>query len=68
MKGVFCKGEQALKQKHRRHFVQPAFYWYQSENKNALVLVAAAGSATTGSLELPALGADVGPGERHKRV
>lgn len=30
--------------------------------KNRLVLVAAAGSATTGPLELPALGADVGPG------
>lgn len=30
---------------------------------NRLVLVATAGSATTSSLELPALGANVGPGE-----
>lgn len=29
--------------------------------KNRLVLVATAGSATTGPLELPALGADIGP-------
>lgn len=29
---------------------------------NRLVLVAAAGSATTSPLELPALGANVGPG------
>lgn len=29
---------------------------------HTLVLVAAAGSATTGSLELPALGADIGLG------
>lgn len=29
--------------------------------KNRLVFVGTAGSATTGSLELPALGADIGP-------
>lgn len=33
------------------------------KNKEKLVLVATAGSATTGSLELPALGTNVGPGE-----
>lgn len=34
--------------------------------KSGLVLVAAAGSATAGPLELPALGADVGPRGENK--
>lgn len=34
------------------------------ENKERLVLVATAGSATTSPLELPALGTDVGPREQ----
>lgn len=32
--------------------------------KNRLILVTTAGSATTGPLELPTLGADVGPGRQ----
>lgn len=50
-----------IKQK-TSHFIQSIFYLCQIAWKTKrLVLVATAGSATTGPLELPALGADVGP-------
>lgn len=45
------------------HFVQPIFISIRLREKKTLVLVTTAGSATTSSFELPALGADVGPGK-----
>lgn len=48
-------------------FVQPFFYLFQTAWQiETLVLEATAGSATTGSLELSALGTDIGPEKRRK--
>lgn len=50
-------------------FEQPIFYLYQIVWKTkTLVLVSTASSATTSSLELPALGAHIGPGEEKIQV
>lgn len=38
------------------------------KNQNRLVLVSTAGSAAAGSLELPALGANIRPGEENKHL
>lgn len=46
---------------HSIYTVDPLFVSDCVENKERLVLVSTAGSATASSLELPALGADVGP-------
>lgn len=66
---VFVRAYKLYIKNHKRQQVlySPSFISIRLHGKqrhrHRLVLVASAGSATTGSLELPALGADVGPGK-----
>lgn len=66
------KGAGQDRTQKRKCFVQPVFFLFETEstvNKTRLlILVAAAGSAAASSLELPALGSNVGPGEKKKEV
>lgn len=59
------------KKKHKRQLIlySRSFIWISFAWKTKrLVLVCTAGSATTSPLELPALGADVGPGRRERFI